>query len=35
MHGDDGMVGRLLTRRELVALFGMSGVAAMRARRWT
>jgi protocatechuate 3,4-dioxygenase beta subunit len=29
MQDDDGMVGRLLTRRELVALFGMSGVAGM------
>jgi protocatechuate 3,4-dioxygenase beta subunit len=29
MHNDDAMVGRLLTRRELVALLGMSGVAAM------
>ena len=27
-HDDDEMVGRLLTRRELVALFGISGVAA-------
>ena len=29
MDNDDVMVGRLLTRRELVALLGMSGVAAM------
>lgn len=29
MHNDDVMIGRLLTRRELVALLGMSGVAAM------
>ena len=29
MHNDDAMVGRLLTRRELVALLGMSGVAAL------
>ena len=29
MHNDDVMVGRLLTRRELVALLGMSSVAAM------
>ena len=29
MHNDDAMVGRLLTRRELVALLGMSGMAAM------
>jgi protocatechuate 3,4-dioxygenase beta subunit len=29
MHDDDAMVGRLLTRREIVALLGMSGVAAM------
>jgi protocatechuate 3,4-dioxygenase beta subunit len=29
MHDDDGMVGRLLTRRELVALFGLSGVASV------
>ena len=29
MHNDDAMVGRLLTRREIVALLGMSGVAAM------
>lgn len=29
MHNDDAMVGRLLTRRELVALLGMSGVAAI------
>ena len=28
-HQDDEMVGRLLTRRELVVLFGVSGVAAM------
>ena len=28
MNNDDAMVGRLLTRRELVALLGMSGVAA-------
>ena len=30
MHNDDDMVGRLLTRRELVALLGMSGIAAFR-----
>ena len=29
MHNDDVTVGRLLTRRELVAILGMSGVAAM------
>jgi protocatechuate 3,4-dioxygenase beta subunit len=29
MHDDDAMVGRLLTRRELVALLGMSGLAAV------
>lgn len=29
MHNDDAMGGRLLTRRELVALLGMSGMAAM------
>lgn len=29
MHNDDDMVGRLLTRRELVALLGMSGIAAL------
>lgn len=29
MYNDDAMVGHLLTRRELVALLGMSGVAAM------
>jgi protocatechuate 3,4-dioxygenase beta subunit len=29
MDNDDAIVGRLLTRRELVALLGMSGVAAM------
>jgi len=29
MHNDDRMVGRLLTRRELVALFGTPAVAAM------
>jgi protocatechuate 3,4-dioxygenase beta subunit len=29
MHNDDVMVGRLLTRRELVALLGMSGIAAV------
>ncbi len=29
MHNDDNMIGRLLTRRELVALFGASAVAAM------
>ena len=29
MNNDDVMVGRLLTRRELVALLGMSSVAAM------
>jgi protocatechuate 3,4-dioxygenase beta subunit len=29
MHNDDDMIGRLLTRRELVALFGSSAVAAM------
>jgi protocatechuate 3,4-dioxygenase beta subunit len=32
MHNDDGMVGRLLSRRELVALFGASAVAAMAPR---
>jgi protocatechuate 3,4-dioxygenase beta subunit len=32
MHNDDGMIGRLLTRRELVALFGSSAVAAMAHR---
>jgi protocatechuate 3,4-dioxygenase beta subunit len=29
MHDDDRMVGRLLTRREVVALFGTSSVVAM------
>ncbi len=29
MQDDDGMVGRLLTRRELVALFGLSGAASV------
>ena len=29
MHNDDVMIGRLLTRRELVALLGAAGVAAM------
>ena len=29
MQNDDAMVGRLLTRRELVALLGVSGVAAL------
>jgi protocatechuate 3,4-dioxygenase beta subunit len=29
MDNDDTIVGRLLTRRELVALFGISGVAAL------
>jgi protocatechuate 3,4-dioxygenase beta subunit len=29
MHNDDVMVGRLLTRRELVALLGLSGIAAL------
>lgn len=37
MQHDDGMVGRLLSRRELVALFGAAGVAAfaspLRARQ--
>lgn len=28
MHDDDAMVGRLLSRREVVALLGMSGMAA-------
>jgi protocatechuate 3,4-dioxygenase beta subunit len=32
MHNDDNMIGRLLTRRELVALFGSSAVAAMAHR---
>ena len=32
MHNDDAMIGRLLTRRELVALFGASAVAAMAHR---
>jgi protocatechuate 3,4-dioxygenase beta subunit len=32
MHNDDRMIGRLLTRRELVALFGSSAVAAMAHR---
>ena len=32
MHNDDRMIGRLLTRRELVALFGASAVAAMAHR---
>ena len=32
MHNDDSMIGRLLTRRELVALFGASAVAAMAHR---
>ena len=32
MHNDDEMVGRLLSRRELVALFGASAVAAMGHR---
>jgi protocatechuate 3,4-dioxygenase beta subunit len=32
MHADDRMIGRLLTRRELVALFGASAVAAMAHR---
>jgi protocatechuate 3,4-dioxygenase beta subunit len=29
MHNDDATIGRLLTRRELVVLFGASGVAAL------
>lgn len=33
MLNDDGMVGRLLTRRELVALFGSTAAAAMLAHR--
>ena len=32
MHNDDAMIGRLLTRREVVALFGASAVAAMAHR---
>jgi protocatechuate 3,4-dioxygenase beta subunit len=32
MHNDDRMIGRLLTRRELVALFGASAVAATAHR---
>ena len=32
MHNDDNMIGRLLTRREVVALFGASAVAAMAHR---
>jgi protocatechuate 3,4-dioxygenase beta subunit len=32
MHNDDEMVGRLLSRRELVALFGASAAAAMAHR---
>jgi protocatechuate 3,4-dioxygenase beta subunit len=32
MHNDDKTIGRLLTRRELVALFGSSAVAAMAHR---
>jgi protocatechuate 3,4-dioxygenase beta subunit len=32
MHNDDGMIGRLLTRRELVALCGSSAAAAMAHR---
>jgi protocatechuate 3,4-dioxygenase beta subunit len=32
MHADDRMIGRLLTRRELVALFGASAVAATAHR---
>jgi len=32
VHNDDWMIGRLLTRRELVALFGSSAVAAMAHR---
>lgn len=32
MDNDDTMIGRLLTRRELVALFGASAVAAMAHR---
>jgi protocatechuate 3,4-dioxygenase beta subunit len=32
MHNDDSMIGRLLTRRELVALFGSSAVVAMAHR---
>jgi protocatechuate 3,4-dioxygenase beta subunit len=32
MHNDDRIVGRLLTRRELVALFGSSAVAATAHR---
>jgi protocatechuate 3,4-dioxygenase beta subunit len=32
MHNDDRPLGRLLTRRELVALFGASAVAAMTHR---
>ncbi len=31
MHNDDSSIGRLLTRRELVALFGASAVAAVPA----
>ena len=32
MHNDDSPIGRLLTRRELVALFGASAVAALTHR---
>jgi protocatechuate 3,4-dioxygenase beta subunit len=32
MHNDDSPIGRLLTRRELVALFGTSAVAGMAHR---
>ena len=32
MHNDDTMIGRLLTRREMVVLFGSSAVAAMAHR---
>jgi protocatechuate 3,4-dioxygenase beta subunit len=32
MHDDDATIGRLLTRREVVALFGASSVAAMAHR---
>jgi protocatechuate 3,4-dioxygenase beta subunit len=32
MHNDDATIGRLLTRREIVALFGSSAIAAMAHR---
>jgi hypothetical protein len=31
VHNDDGMVGRVLTRREVVRLIGAGGAAALAA----